>query len=96
MTKKISKAAADIIRPEWDKMQEFIKDKGQPEPGKQYALTGAPGTPCIANGNTWAESEVGGAPRLQSKIAALCDGKHASIDDIINCKSCAEALDSMN
>ena len=33
-------------------------DKGKPEAGKVYALTGGPGTPSIANGNTWAESEV--------------------------------------
>lgn len=31
---------------------------GQPEFGKQYALTGASGDLCISNGNTWAESEV--------------------------------------
>ena len=30
----------------------------QPEPGKVYALTGGAGVPCIASGNTWAESEV--------------------------------------
>ena len=29
----------------------------KPEPGKVYSLTGAPKTNCIANGNTWAESE---------------------------------------
>ena len=29
----------------------------KPEPGKVYSLTGAPGTNCIANGNTWADSE---------------------------------------
>ena len=29
-----------------------------PEPGKEYALTGKTGDKCIANGNTWAESEV--------------------------------------
>ena len=34
-------------------------DKGKPEPGKQYALTGA--GKSIANGNTWAESEVSDA-----------------------------------
>jgi hypothetical protein len=33
-------------------------DKGMPEYGKQYALTGGSGTPSIMNGNTWAESEV--------------------------------------
>lgn len=30
----------------------------KPEPGKIYSLTGAPGTNCIANGNSWADSEV--------------------------------------
>jgi len=30
----------------------------KPEPGKIYALTGAKGTPSIAAGNSWAESEV--------------------------------------
>jgi hypothetical protein len=30
----------------------------KPEDGKVYALTGATGTRCIANGNTWKESEV--------------------------------------
>ena len=33
-------------------------DKGKPEAGKEYSLTGGPGTPSIASGNTWAESEV--------------------------------------
>ena len=33
-------------------------DKGKPEAGKVYSLTGGHGTPSIANGNTWAESEV--------------------------------------
>ena len=33
-------------------------DKDKPIPGKIYSLTGGPGTPCIANGNTWEESEV--------------------------------------
>ena len=36
-----------------------IMDKGKPESGKQYALTGA--GKSIANGNTWAESEVSDA-----------------------------------
>ncbi len=34
----------------------FQKDK--PEAGKIYALTDAEGKPSIANGNTWAQSEV--------------------------------------
>ena len=42
---------------------EYIKDdsnskEDKPEEGKVYALTGATGTRCIANGNTWKESEV--------------------------------------
>ena len=37
-------------------MQEANEDK--PEEGKVYALTGGPGTRCIANGNTWKDSEV--------------------------------------
>ena len=32
--------------------------KDRPEAGKTYALTGARGTSCIANGNTWKDSEV--------------------------------------
>ena len=30
----------------------------KPEDGKVYALTGGPGSRCIANGNSWKESEV--------------------------------------
>lgn len=30
-----------------------------PQADKVYKLTGGPGEKCIANGNTWAESEVG-------------------------------------
>ena len=38
---------------------EYIKvEKDKPKEDKVYALTGARGTPCIANGNTWKESEV--------------------------------------
>jgi|TARA_R100001530_G_scaffold10072_2_gene9996 hypothetical protein len=29
-----------------------------PQAGKVYALTGGTGSKCIANGNTWKESEV--------------------------------------
>ena len=32
--------------------------KNEPEQDKQYKLTGGPGEKCIANGNTWQESEV--------------------------------------
>ena len=33
--------------------------ENKPQAGKLYALTGAPGSKCIANGNTWEESVVG-------------------------------------
>ena len=35
-----------------------MPNKDKPEAGKTYALTGARGTKCIANGNSWSESEV--------------------------------------
>ena len=41
----------------WRKEDVVAKDPG-PRPGKTYALTGGPGTPSIAAGNTWEESEV--------------------------------------
>lgn len=33
-------------------------DRGRPEPGKQYALTGGSDKPSIARGDSWADSEV--------------------------------------
>jgi len=39
-------------------MKKKYKIKDEPEPGKDYALTGTKDTKCILNGNTWAESEV--------------------------------------
>ena len=38
-------------------MKKKIKED-KPEAGKVYALTGARDARCIANGNTWEESEV--------------------------------------
>ena len=35
-----------------------VEEEDKPEPGKTYALTGARGSRCIANGNSWKESEV--------------------------------------
>ena len=35
-----------------------VQEANKPEGGKVYALTGSRGSRCIANGNTWAESEV--------------------------------------
>ena len=34
-----------------------VEEANKPKEGKVYALTGGPGTRCIANGNTWKESE---------------------------------------
>ena len=36
-----------------------VEEANKPEGNKLYKLTGGPGEKCIANGNTWAESEVG-------------------------------------
>ena len=44
----------------------------KPEGGKVYALTGSRGSRCIANGNTWAESEV--------KDPAAADAEEAQWD----------------
>ena len=41
----------------------MTKKKDKPEAGKIYSLTGAPGVACIANGNTWAESEYKEKPK---------------------------------
>ena len=43
--------------------EDFIPDvlssyKDKPQQGKIYSLFGGKGEPCIAKGNTWAESEV--------------------------------------
>ena len=35
-----------------------INKENAPEAGKIYALTGAPGSRCIANGHSWKDSEV--------------------------------------
>jgi len=40
----------------------ILVKEDKPEPGKVYALTGGPGARCIANGDTWAESEVKDLP----------------------------------
>ena len=39
-------------------MQIEMEKEDKPEQGKIYALFGGEGEPCIAKGNTWAESEV--------------------------------------
>lgn len=34
------------------------KEGDKPQAGKEYKLTGGPNEKCIANGNSWSESEV--------------------------------------
>ena len=51
-----------------DRRARRAEDK--PEAGKVYALTGGPGSRCLANGNTWAESEVD-QQELQVKSSLL-------------------------
>jgi len=50
--------------------KEKSRKEDKPEDGKVYALTGGPGSRCIANGNTWAESEVD-QQELQVKSSLL-------------------------
>ena len=45
------------------------KKEDKPESGKIYSLTGGHGVPCIANGNTWAESEY----KTDEQIAKAVD-----------------------
>jgi hypothetical protein len=47
---------ADNAPPDGWRPKDQLQDK--PEAGKVYALTGGPGSRCIANGNTWKDSEV--------------------------------------
>ena len=50
-------APPDGWRPE-DQVPAAANAEDKPEAGKVYALTGGPGSRCIANGNSWKESEV--------------------------------------
>jgi len=38
--------------------KEIKRQKGRPEYGVQYSLTGVKGQKCIMNGNTWEESRI--------------------------------------
>jgi len=49
-----------------------LKDSvDKPEAGKTYALTGGPGSRCIANGFSWKDSEVQ-QEELQPKLGSRC------------------------
>ena len=60
MSKKLIKQMNEYYGCEYivDASSDKKKKKDKPEPGKTYALTGGRGSRCIANGNSWAESEV--------------------------------------
>ena len=45
--------------------------RNEPEPGKQYRLTGGPGVAAISNGNTWAESKVEKVDEKKIKIQGI-------------------------
>ena len=62
----------------------------KPEPNKEYALTGKKGDACIANGNSWKESEVKKKPetcneqleRMVKNIALdITEPKTPTLDD---------------
>ena len=46
----------EVIDLDIEEQDDVEKDK--PEPNKTYSLTGGPDARCIANGNTWKDSEV--------------------------------------
>ena len=56
LKKLVQQINAENAPPEGWSSRDQLQDK--PVEGKVYALTGGPGARCIANGNTWAESEV--------------------------------------
>ena len=55
--RRLAQAMADSAEEEDDGDAARVADK--PEEGKVYALTGGPGSKCIANGYTWKDSVVG-------------------------------------
>ena len=58
--------------------------KDEPVPGKIYKLTGSTGDPCIAAGNTWAESVVDpikeNIRKLVKDINEQCDESFRVVD----------------
>ncbi len=58
MNKKLIKQLNEYYGCEYIVDGSANEKKDKPMPGKTYALTGARGSRCIANGNSWAESEV--------------------------------------
>ena len=72
LAKLIKKLNKENAPPGGWSSKDGVVDK--PEAGKTYALTGATGSRCIANGNSWKESEVdeGSGPEEQ-------DGRSRSV-----------------
>ena len=58
MNKKLIKQLNEYYGCEYIVDGSANEKRDKPEAGKTYALTGARGTKCIANGNSWSESEV--------------------------------------
>ena len=56
LKKLVKQINAENAPPDGWSSRDRLQDK--PEAGKVYALTGGPGSRCIANGNSWSESEV--------------------------------------
>ena len=54
--KLVQQVNAENAPPDGWTPQDQLQDK--PEEGKVYALTGGPGSKCIANGFSWKDSEV--------------------------------------
>ena len=54
--KLVQQVNAENAPPDGWSPQDQLQDK--PEEGKVYALTGGPGSKCIANGFSWKDSEV--------------------------------------
>lgn len=65
--------------------------KDKPEEGKVYALTGGPKAACIANGNTWADSEV--KPKYDQITKAEWAKKPKAYKSIIDGQKYILALD---
>ena len=59
----------------------MTKKTDKPEPGKVYSLTGAPGVACIANGNTWVESEYKEKPKRKSDNEVLANSLGFELSD---------------
>ena len=56
LKKLVQQVNAENAPPDGWSPQDQLQDK--PEEGKVYALTGGPGSKCIANGFSWKDSEV--------------------------------------